>query len=54
LDDYGKVPNETFWEKFPKRPLPVKPETKINVEKLEEKIEENRSKMTIHPSERSC
>ena len=38
LDDYGKYPNVCFWEKFPKRQLPEGPETKIDVERLDNRI----------------
>ncbi len=53
LDDYGKSPNAFFWEKFPRRQLPEGPETKIDVEKLDNRIESNKSKMTVHQYERS-
>ncbi len=38
LENYStKIPEE-FWDKFQKREIPSKPETRINTDTLEEKI----------------
>ena len=34
LKDYNVKPNADFWKYFPSRPLPEKPESAIDVEKL--------------------
>ena len=46
LEDYSKVPNKSFWDNFPKRDLPRKPKTKINVKNLRKLIEESKSLLT--------
>jgi hypothetical protein len=53
LEDYKISPNPSFWEKFPKKDLPISAETEINVRALEEKVIALRSSMTIHQFERS-
>jgi hypothetical protein len=53
LSDYSKTPNQSFWEKFPKKKLPEKPETSINVEKLENRVRKYMNLMIKHQIERS-
>jgi hypothetical protein len=53
LSDYSKTPDQSFWKNFPKKKLPVKPETSINVEKLEIRVKKYMNLMTIHQVERS-
>jgi hypothetical protein len=38
LEDYSKAPEPSFWSIFPKKELPVKPETDIDIDKLEERV----------------
>ncbi len=53
LSDFSKKPDESFWKKFPKREMPSKAETKIEVDKLEEKVNSLKEKMTCHQLERA-
>jgi hypothetical protein len=53
LEDYRKVPGPSFWEKFPKRDLPVVPETKIDTGKLEGKVSELSEKLSTFQFERA-
>ncbi len=53
LSNYSKKPDEYFWEKFPKRELLSKAETKIDVDKLESKVNSLKEKMTCHQLERA-
>ena len=48
LRDYNVKPNADFWKNFPSRPLPKKPESAIDVDKLEVMIKERKDKMTSH------
>jgi hypothetical protein len=48
LTDYSSKPSESFWLNFPQKDLPTVPETSINVEKLSEKVEFLKEKMTCH------
>jgi len=47
------MPSQEFWTHFPERELPFKPETAIRTDRLEEKIEAHKSKMTSHQYLRS-
>jgi len=38
LQDYTQVPDKSFWDNFPKRDLPSRPETRINADILEQKV----------------
>ncbi len=53
LQDYSKSPDDSFWKFFPSKPLPVKPETEIDIDKLESEVLSMKDKMTIHQLERS-
>ncbi len=46
LSTYNTEPDEQFWDNFPKRGLPMKPETVINIENLQIAIEEAKSKLS--------
>ena len=48
LRDYNTKPDADFWKNFPSRPLPEKPESAIDVDKLEVMIRERKDKMTSH------
>jgi len=47
LTDYSVSPPDSFWDIFPKRDLPFKPKTSINIPVLEEKIDSVKDRMTI-------
>jgi hypothetical protein len=53
LEDYSKAPEPSFWSKFPKKELPVKPETNIDIDKLEERVRKYMKQMTVHQVDRS-
>jgi len=53
LDDYSKVPDESFWENFPFRPLPSSPETRIKVDQLEQRINKVRSQLSRSEARRA-
>jgi len=53
LQDYSVKPNETFREHFPKKQLPLKPESNIDASKLNARIESVKHKMTSHQYLRS-
>ncbi len=53
LEDCRKIPSPSFWEKFPKRDLPVVPETKIDTGKLEGKVTELSEKLSTFQFERA-
>jgi hypothetical protein len=53
LSDYSKKPDDKFWDKFPKREMPSRAETKIDVDKLECKVNSLKEKMTCHQLERA-
>jgi hypothetical protein len=40
LTEYGKSTTPTFWENFPSKSIPLKPETRIKVQVLKDIIEE--------------
>ena len=46
LQDYRLVPEKQFWERFPKKALPVKAETEVLTEVFEELINKASCKMT--------
>jgi hypothetical protein len=48
LEDYSVAPDSSFWDKFPKRDLPTRPETKIKICELEKKVHGLSEKMTCH------
>ena len=54
LADYSIDPPSTFWDKFPKNPLPMLPKTSIDVCKLQEKVDSVKSKMTSAQKLRAC
>ena len=46
LRDYSKSADESFWSKFPRRELPESATTRVNIAKLEERVENAKSKMS--------
>jgi hypothetical protein len=53
LENYStKIPEE-FWDKFQKREIPSKPETRINTDTLEKKIMGTKGKLLPHQFERA-
>ena len=46
LDNYENGADESFWEKFPKKDVPKKAKTRLNVRNLEKEIEKVEGKMT--------
>ena len=46
LENYAVSPDSSFWSKFPKRDLPLRPSTRINIRNLEKLTNENRDKLT--------
>ena len=46
LDSYRGSGNDSFWEKFTKRELPLKAETRVNTTTLKKKILPAKSKMS--------
>ena len=52
-NDYHTVMDESFWANFPKTDSPTVPETKIDVEKLESKVESHREKLLQSQFERA-
>ena len=46
LVNYNECPDNSFWEKFPKRDLPLVAETTVNVNAFEEEIEHVKNSMT--------
>jgi hypothetical protein len=48
IKDYSKPVGPSFWKNFPKRPLPKKPETRIDTTVLARKIDQSKSHWTIH------
>ena len=46
LSDYSKSADESFWSKFPRRELPESATTRVNIAKLEERVENAKSKMS--------
>jgi hypothetical protein len=53
LSDYSRTPDQSFWAKFPKKKLPEKPETSIDIEKLENRVKKYMNLSTKHQIERS-
>ena len=53
LEDYRKIPGPSFWEKFPKKDLPVIPETKIDTGKMEGKVSDLSEKLSTFQFERA-
>ena len=47
LADYSSMPDEDFWLKFPKKELPVRAETSLNISAFAEKVNSIREEMTI-------
>jgi hypothetical protein len=48
LRNYREAPNEDFWEKFPKKDLPLAPATTVNKPALRDLLNSCRDKLTIH------
>ena len=46
LDNYVEIPDSSFWEKFPKRELPLVVETTVNIDAFAEEIESVKKFMT--------
>jgi hypothetical protein len=46
--DFSADPDPKFWDNFPKRDLPDRPTTRVNVGRLEEMVKEAEATMTIH------
>ena len=46
LSDYSNSADESFWNKFPKRGLPERATTRVNIAKLQERVENVKSKMS--------
>ena len=46
LDDYKGSPDQRFWDTFPKRDLPDKAETKVNIVTLKRKVMAAKGKMS--------
>ena len=46
LHNYEEIPDESFWDSFPKFDMPLQAETSVNIAVLEEKINSVRSQMT--------
>jgi len=47
LDSYTQSPGDDFWEKFPKRDLPIEANTPINIPNLEFLVKKYSEKLTI-------
>ena len=45
LEDYEIIPGESFWSSFPRRELPVKVETRVNILALKRRIWKSKDKM---------
>jgi hypothetical protein len=48
LRDYRVNPEESFWENFPKRDLPLAPSTAVNKAALRKMLKDCKSKITSH------
>ena len=48
LRDYSVDPGEEYWKQFPSRPMPMKPESSIDADKLEVMVKDRKHKMTNH------
>ena len=46
LSDYSGNANESFWRKFPKRELPEKATTRVNIANLAERVESAKNRMS--------
>ena len=53
LSNYDSNASPDFWSKFPSKPWPSKPETNVDIDRLEAKVLLHKDKMTIHQLERS-
>ncbi len=53
LKDYTVNPDPSFWKDLPRNDLPLRAETAIDVEKLEERVRSFKEKMTEHQYDRS-
>ena len=47
LKDYSLEPDENFWLKFPKKELPSRAETAVNISAFTEEVNNVRAKMTM-------
>ena len=46
LSDYSEGADKSFWDKFPKRELPNKATTKVNIDKLKQRVEKAKPSMS--------
>jgi len=53
LSDYSGGASQEFWNIFPKSEIPTSVKTSVNVDILEVKIEEKKSKLLTHQYERA-
>jgi len=53
LSNYDSNASPDFWSKFPSKPWPSRPETNVDIDRLEAKVLLHKDKMTIHQLERS-
>ena len=53
LADYSSMPDEDFWLKFPKKELPVRAETSVNISAFAEEVNSVREEMTITEKRRA-
>ena len=53
LNDYSVAPDKSFWLKFPKKELPSRAETSVNISAFSEEVNNVRSKMTITEKKRA-
>ena len=47
LKNYEGTADDSFWEQFPKRDIPVNASTRVDIEAFSKHVEENMSKMTL-------
>ena len=53
LDSYEVPPDQSFWDKFPRRELPDSASTRVNVEALKKHVKLTREKMTVSELKRA-
>ena len=53
LEDYSSAPDEDFWLKFPKKELPGRAETSVNISAFAEEVNSVRAEMTITEKKRA-
>jgi hypothetical protein len=54
LPNYHIDPPKDYWEKFPRKNLPEKPECDINIEKLKKIVSENQTRLTLAEKTRAA